>query len=98
MARVQHQVPRGPSVFHGLLHDCVSTGLTDTGARPKPDEDGWEQYCFQDPTDLGENKLFIEFFINWNEWGDMTKLTKKDFIRERDDNNDLIREITRRPI
>ncbi|CAB9522700.1 hypothetical protein SEMRO_1331_G263560.1 [Seminavis robusta] len=77
MARCFRTLPDMPGVgvFHGLLHDCDANLATelDKGAAPKPDDDGWDQYGFKDADLLGECRLFIEFYIDWEHWDDSNK-------------------------
>lgn len=60
-------------VYYGLMH---SNNLQDKpigNKIPVVHKDGWIQYCFLDPKNnfvLGEERFFIEFDIDWNEWID----------------------------
>lgn len=69
LARVYRRVPPGKQVFHGWLHDCMSTQNTDRCEEPRIDVDLWEQYCVIDPVvALGRTRLFIELDVDWNQW------------------------------
>jgi hypothetical protein len=72
LSRYYNPVPRKIDMFHGWLHDCQKTALTDTCKSPAIDKDEWEQYCFPDPFDLGMERLFIELNVDRNEWTDET--------------------------
>ena len=72
LSRYYNRVPRKIDMFHGCLHDCQKTALTDICETPIYDGLKWEQYCFTDPFDLGEKRLFVEFNVDWNEWTDET--------------------------
>jgi hypothetical protein len=73
LARCYNKVPSKGKVkiYHGLLHDCESVHLTDQCNKPQPDKQNWKQHCFADPEYLGEDRLFIEFDVDWNEWIDV---------------------------
>ena len=73
------KLPVVPLGFRGFLHDCesVNSTMSDLRAVPKIDKDRWIQYCFQNFLDtMGEEKIYVEFNIDWNEWAD-DKLKKK---------------------
>jgi hypothetical protein len=68
LARYHGRVPERKRVFYGLLHACDRTENTDRCEEPKVDRDRWEQHCIRNPRDLGLDRLFIEFDVDWNEW------------------------------
>ncbi|CAB9524855.1 expressed unknown protein [Seminavis robusta] len=70
LARTYGTRPKDCVYYVGWLHDCYRTTATDKCAEPVIDKDRWEQYCFSMEDFLGENFLFIEFNVNWNEWLD----------------------------
>ena len=79
LARTYNITPKEPDVFKGRLHNPFTTAETDSCNKPQMDGDkNFIQFCFKDPEDLGEDRLFIEFDVEWNEWLDDYKQKKKD--------------------
>ena len=69
LARYYHKIPLGGKrLFFGFLHDCGTTHGTDQCNEPQIDRDQWIQYCFRDQDDLGTDRVFIEFNVDWHEW------------------------------
>merc|ERR1719410_1308529 len=56
--------------FRGYLHDCESTTETmfNLLAIPKIDKDRWIQYCITNFGNIGNERIFVEFDVDWNEW------------------------------
>mmetsp|Transcript_30445 Transcript_30445/g.73965 ORF Transcript_30445/g.73965 Transcript_30445/m.73965 type:complete len:478 (-) Transcript_30445:456-1889(-) len=78
LARAYNKTPSEPLVFHGRLHHPFKTKSTDDCNAPIMDSDeGFIQYCFKESDDLGTDRLFIEFNVNWNEWLDDYNNEKK---------------------
>jgi len=69
----EHELARiyrgNPKILMGWHHDSNTTAATDNGAEPIIDADEWIQYCVKDLYVLGEKMLFIEFMVNWSQWG-----------------------------
>ena len=64
------KVPAGKRIFKGYLHDSNSVEETNNCREPRIDRDGWIQHCYRDHQDLGDERLFIELDVDWNEWID----------------------------
>lgn len=63
--------PEKEGVYVGLLHDCDTVWESSQGEEPRPDKDGWIQYCirrYRQTDRMGRQKLFLEFIIDWEEW------------------------------
>ena len=70
VARCFLEVPAGKRIFKGYLHDSDSVEETNNCREPRIDRDGWIQHCYRDHQDLGDERLFIELDVDWNEWID----------------------------
>lgn len=92
LARTHGVRPHGCNVYLGLLHDCNSTKETDKCKEPKPDADGWVQYCFKygdemENENLGLQRVFVEFFIDWVEWCGKAEIEVSELMARAEEND-----------
>lgn len=55
----------GYHVFYGPMHSAIEEHKPTGDKTPVVDKDEWTQYCFRNTKSLGEERMFVEFDIDW---------------------------------